>query len=409
MKGLDRYRQLRNRYKSKLIIHPIMTGGILGTDVQRKLNEEEWIKIGYSVCYDCLEGRSGLISKPPIRDFLKDIAEFFGGDLAEHTFGCRAAQFSVAKTISGHLKDDSSKDYANILVVDSLCHYTTIMAAEMNGLRVVEVPNNGYPEYRIEAEDYAKKIEEIKEKTGKLPGLIMATHVEPHYGNLNPVKDIGRIAGEYNIPYMINGAYTAGILPLSIKNLKADFLTASAHKSMASLGPLGFVVTQHDWEKRLFQKSSTTTDWSGRSFEAKAINIFGCSVGGTPLISSMYSFPNVVERVRNWDEELRKTCWLAEELEKLDGVKLLGTRPHRHHLIAFETPIFWEISKHHKRKGFFLAEEMIKRGIVGLHKGLSKHMKFSVYGLNWDQVRLIRDSFNDIAEEFIKKFDISLK
>ena len=158
----------------------------------------------------------------------------------------------------------------------------------------------------------------------------------------------------------------------------------------------------------MFEKSSTTTDWGSRSFGAKITNIFGRSIGGTPLISSMYSFPNVVERVRNWDEEFKKTRWLIEELEKLDGIMLLGTHPHYHHLVAFETPIFWEISKHHKRKGFFLAEEMIKRGIVGLHKGLSKHIKFSVYGLSWDQVRLIRDSFYDIAETFAKKFDISL-
>jgi len=384
-----------------------MTGGILATEVQKKLHEEEWTKIGYSVCYDCLEGRSGLVSRPPIRDFLKDVAEFFGGDLAEHTFGCRAAQFSVAKTISEHLKDDSSKDYTNILVVDSLSHYTTIMAAEMNGLKVVEVPNKGYPEYKMDAEDYARKIEEIKEKTGRLPGLVMATHVDPYYGNLNPVKDVGKIAREYDIPYMINGAYTAGIFPINIRDLKADFLTVSAHKSMASLGPLGFVITNYEWEKRIFEKSSTTTDWGGRSFGGKITNIFGCSIGGTPLISSIYSFPNVVERVENWDEELKKTRWLIEELEKLDGIMLLGAHPHRHHLVAFETPIFWEISKHHKRKGFFLAEEMIKRKIVGLHKGLSKHIKFSVYGLNWDQVRLIRDSFYDIAEEFGKKFDIS--
>ncbi|MFX1486198.1 MAG: O-phospho-L-seryl-tRNA:Cys-tRNA synthase [Promethearchaeota archaeon] len=408
MKDLEKYRNLRNRYKGSLIVHPIMTGGILSTEIQNALRAEEWTKIGYSVCFDCLEGRSDLISKPPIGDFLKDVAEFFGGDLAEHTFGCRAAQFSVVKTISEHLKEDSSKDYANILVADSLSHYTTIMAAEMNGLEVAEVPNKGYPEYRIEAEDYARKIEEIREKTGKLPGLIMVTHVEPYYGNLNPVKEVGRIAREYDIPYMINGAYTAGILPVNIRDLKADFLTVSAHKSMASLGPLGFVVTNYDWEKKIFRKSSTVTDWSGRSFGAKMINVFGCSVGGTPLISSMYSFPSVVERVKHWNEELKKTQWLVEELEKLNGIMLLGARPHLHHLLAFETPVFWEISKHHKRKGFFLAEEMIKRKIVGLHRGLSKHIKLSVYGLNRDQIKVIRDAFYDIAETFSKEFGISL-
>jgi D-alanine-D-alanine ligase-like ATP-grasp enzyme len=49
---------------------------------------------------------------------------------------------------------------------------------------------------------------------------------------------------------------------------------------------------------------------------------------------------------------------------------------------------------------------MIKRNIVGLHKGLSKHVKLSVYGLDWDEVRKVRDAFYEIAEKYVKKFNL---
>jgi len=401
---LQKYCEIKNRYKEAIIINPIMTGGLIPKRTWEKLIEENWLNVGYSVCFDCIKGQSSLISKPPIRDFLSEVAEFLGGDIAHHTFGCRTAQFAVMRTISNYVKREGAEDYANIVLVDSLCHYTTAVAAEMTGLRLAEAPHSGHPEERIFADDFRQKIEEIKSKTGKLPGLVAVTHVEPYHGNLNPAEEVGKIAEEYGIPYMVNAAYTAGIMPLNMKDLHADFLTASAHKSMASLAPLGFLVANHEWAGRVFEESKVRTEQSSRSFKNKITNIFGCSIGGIPLISAMYSFVHVVERVGRWEEEVAKTRWFIKEMKKMNGIRLIGEEPHNHHLLHFETPIFWEISKRHKRRGFFLAEEMIKRGIVGLQRGLSKHIKLSLYGLEWDQVKKVRDAFFEIAEKYVKKF-----
>jgi len=404
---LQRYKRMRNQYKGGIIIHPIMTGGMVPEEAQKRILEEDWTRVGYSACFDCLEGRSSVIAKPPIREFLEDIADFFGGDIAEHTFGCRAAQFAVMKTISNYLDEEGSRDYAKIVVTDPLCHYTTAIAAEMTGFRLVEPPHSGYPEYKVEAEDFVEKIEDVRREVGKPPGLIAVTHAEPYYGNINPVREIGDIAKEYEIPYMVNAAYTAGVMPVNMRGFHADFLTVSAHKSMASLGPLGFLVTNYEWAKKAFKVSTITPEWSGRAFGKKIPNLFGCSVGGIALISAMYSFPYVVKRVGEWDEELRKVHWFIEEMEKLDDLMLIGERPHRHHLLHFETPIFWEVSKRHKRKGFFLADEMIKRGIVGLHRGLSKHVKLSVYGLSWGDVEKVRDAFYEIADKYVEEFKLA--
>ncbi|MFQ6086014.1 MAG: O-phospho-L-seryl-tRNA:Cys-tRNA synthase [Candidatus Bathyarchaeia archaeon] len=400
---------MRNRYKDHIIVHPIMTGGIVSRDVQEKLFEEGWMKAGYAVCFDCIEGRSSFITKPPVRSFLGDVADFFGGDVSEHTFGCRAAQFAVFNSISEYVKREGSRDYTNVVLTDPLCHYTTATAAEMTGLRLVEAPHSGYPEYKVRAESFAERIEEVKRETGKLPGLVALTHAEPYYGNVNPVEEAGKISKEYDVPYMVNAAYTAGIMPVNMRRFQADFLTVSAHKSMASMGPLGFLVTNYEWAKSAFKNSTMVTDWSGRAFGKKLPNIFGCSVGGAPLISAMCSFPTVVQRVERWGDELDRTRWFIDEMEKLGDVMLIGERPHRHHLLHFEMPLFWEISQHHKRRGFYLAEEMIKRGIVGLHRGMSKHIKLSLYGLTWEEVKRVRDAFREIASKYASEFNLDFK
>ncbi len=380
------------RYKGMIVINPLMRGGLVPKAVQQRLFEEGWADVGYNVCFDCLEGRSSLISKPSIRDHLKAVAEFFGGDEAEHTFGCRGAQFAAMRTIA------SAKRESNVVVADPNSHYSTNIAAEMCGLETVEPPHTGYPEYKVTTEKFREKIEEVKKSHGK-PALVVVTHADPYFGNVAPVAEIGEMCQEEEIPYMVNAAYTGGVMPLSVKEMKADFLTLSAHKSMASIAPLGYLVTTYEWSKKAFAVSKAKPDWTGRVFGEKVPNLFGCSVGGLPLLSSMLTFPMVKERVQRWDEELRKIEAFVNSMEALGDVMLLGERPHKHHLLHFETPVFWEISKAHKRKGFFLAEFMIKRGIVGLHKGLSKHVKMSVYGLAQGEVDKVLDAFKEVIQE----------
>jgi Sep-tRNA:Cys-tRNA synthetase len=387
-----------------------MTGGLVPDEVQRRLFEEGWIKIGYSLCFNCMKGRSGLIkAKPPVGDFLDEVAELFEADKAEHTYGCRVAQFAAMKAVANYLKNGGSTDHARVVVADSLYHYTTAIAAELNDFQLAEVPHGGHPDYKIDAEAFAQKIETVKSRTGKLPALILATHVEPFNGNMAPIEDVGKIAREYDVPYAVNVAYTAGVMPVSLKRSQADFFTLSAHKSMASLGPMGFLLTNSDWAKRAFRESSIKPDWSGRVFTNKFPNIFGCSVGGIPVITAMYSLPFVMERMERWGEELEKVQWFIDELEKIEGIELLGEKPHKHHLLHFETPLFWEISKRHKRKGFFLAEEMGKRRIVGLQRGLAKHIKLSVYGLSWDEVKRVRDAFYEVAERYVRELKLDYK
>ena len=384
------------RYKDKIIVNPLMRGGIVPDDVQKRLFEEGWAEVGYSVCFDCIEGRSGLITKPGIKSFLGEVAAFYGGDAAEHTFGCRGAQFSVMNTIRERVADEKTSEF---VIADPNSHYSTNIAAEMCNLKVVEPPHTGYPEYKVIAESFQEKIDEVRREHGE-PALIACTHADPYYGNIAPVEEIGKIARENDIPYMVNAAYTGGVLPINMKAMNADFLTVSAHKSMASLGPLGYLVTNFHWAKKAFATSTEKPDWTGRAFGKKIPNIFGCSVGGLPLISSMMTFPSVKERVKRWDEEVKKTDAFIDGMEDIGDIMLLGERPHRHHLLHFETPDLWEISKKHKRKGFFLSEDLGKCGIVGVHKGLSKHIKMSVYGLSDEEITAVLDCFKGIINKY---------
>jgi len=134
--------------------------------------------------------------------------------------------------------------------------------------------------------------------------------------------------------------------------------------------------------------------------QVKELALLGCTVMGAPLITLMASFPEVVKRVDRWEEELEKIRFLVSELEKIEGVRQRGIRPKQHTLTHFETESFFKISETHKRRGYFLYDELRERKIVGIQPGLTKHFKLNTYGLTWDQVKYVRDAFFEIALKY---------
>ena len=112
----------------------------------------------------------------------------------------------------------------------------------------------------------------------------------------------------------------------------------------------------------------------------------------------MLSLDHVQKRVGEWGEEMRKINSFITEMEKIPDVMLLGERPHRHHLLHFETTGLWQSLKEKGKNGFYLSEFMIKNGVVGLHRGMSKHIKFSIYGLSESEVEKVYNLFAEIAK-----------
>jgi len=388
---LQKYLGLKREYSEDRYINlnPIQRGGVLTPEARRVIHE---FGDGYSTCDRCppKSPRLDSINRPPIAQFLRDLAEFLGMDVARVTTRCREAIFIAFSALS------EPGDY---VVVDSLAHYSTYLAAELARLRVKEVPHGGYPEFRVNLESYAHKIEEVKRETGKLPAAVLLTHVDYLYGNMNDAAKVGKICKEYGVPFILNAAYTAGVMPLDGKKLGADVLVSSGHKSWAASAPTGIIGLRKDIADRVLARSKISGDWSKRSFEMKEYALLGCTVMGAPLMTLIASFPEVVKRVEKWDEEVRNARYLVSELEKIERTRQLGVRPKEHTLIHIESDGFYRVSLSHKRRGYFLYEELRERGIVGLQPGLTKHFKLNTYGLGKEKVELVAEAFLDIARK----------
>lgn len=391
----QKYSQLSRMINEEFInIHPIQRGGLLTPEAYKALIA---YADGYSLCDNCLKGRIDKIENPPVVDFLKDTSDYFN---IENVMPTAAARKS--KQISMNIL---AKRYPKrkIVVVDSLAHYTTFLAAETNDLKVSEVPNQGYPEFRLKSENYEKVITEVQEKEGQLPLLVVLTHVDYKYGNYNDPKPIGEICKKYDIPFLLNSAYSAGVLPIDCKNSHIDFLACSGHKSMSSSGPIGLLGFRDKYYDDVMVHSKIEGNLTNKSFSNKICTFMGCPpVYGAPLITLMASFPTVVKRTQKKfvEEESKKANFIIEKIQDIEDLKVLGKFPKIHPLTNVKTDCFRRVAESHPRKGFFLRDEFKDRGILGLLPGISKEIKFNTYGLSWDQVEYFADSFLEIAEKY---------
>lgn len=79
--------------------------------------------------------------------------------------------------------------------------------------------------------------DDIKKAIRPNTRLIVTTHASNVTGTLMPIEEIGKIAREHGILYLVDAAQTAGIVPIDLSKLQVDMMAMPGHKGL--LGPQG--------------------------------------------------------------------------------------------------------------------------------------------------------------------------
>jgi len=386
--SLQMFQSIKRDTRGFINIDPLQTAGLLTEAAKETLLE--WGD-GYSVCDYC-NGALDMVKKPPIYDFVhKALPEFLGADEARVMNGARESKFAVMHTFASAAAEKGDKN--NYVLMDAWAHYSSKVAAERAGLDVVFTKK---PETEIQPEDFEEAIVSGIKERGKKPLLTQITYPDGSYGNLADVKKIAQISHEYEIPLLVNGAYSVGRMPVNAKELGADYIVGSGHKSMSACGPVGVLgVNGEEAAAQLFRKSKHS--------KVKEVELLGCTSRGAPIMTLMASFPEVVRRTQPdaWDKEVTAAQAFIKRLEETGKFKLYGQNPHKHDLMFFEAPGFFNISEKTKRGRYFLYDELKEKQIHGIKPGLTKNFKISTFGLGQEKLNYVAESF----EEILKKYD----
>lgn len=159
------------------------------------------------------------------------------------------------------------------------------------------------------------------------------THVSNAIGTINPVEDLTRIAKEFGVPVLIDGAQAAPHFRVNVADLGCDFYVFSGHKvfgpdgigvlwgradlldSMPPYQGGGDMIERVSYEKTTFRQAP-------ERFEA-----------GTPNISGAIGLGAAIEYLDavGWEvmagHERELVSYATGHLREIDGVRILGPGP----------------------------------------------------------------------------------
>ncbi len=170
-------------------------------------------------------GRGGhyfsIMGSSGIEDTSEELCDLFGIDNTQRLGFCQNATMALNMAIGGILKN---KGHA---IVTQMEHNSVLRPVHSYGnYTIVEADNLG----RINPDDIKKA---IRSDTS----VIICTHASNVCGTIEPISEIGKIAHDFGILFLVDAAQTAGCRPINVKEMNIDLLAFSAHKGL--LGPLG--------------------------------------------------------------------------------------------------------------------------------------------------------------------------
>ena len=85
--------------------------------------------------------------------------------------------------------------------------------------------------------DWTDTLTEFEEALRKKPAAAVFTHVSNVFGYVLPVAEMAALCRAKGVPFILDAAQSAGIFPVSMEELGADFIAMPGHKGL--LGPMG--------------------------------------------------------------------------------------------------------------------------------------------------------------------------
>ena len=159
--------------------------------------------------------------------------------------------------------------------------------------------------------------------------LVAITQVSNVFGSVQDVKAITNIAHKNGIKVLIDGAQSAGHMPVNLKDIDCDFFAIAGHKGL--LGPQGTGVL-YIKEPEILESASlgggTVSDVSGFTYVLEPSP--ACFEAGTPNIPGVIGLGRAVEYVDKIGvseieaHEMKLSREAAKRLSELEHVKVYG-------------------------------------------------------------------------------------
>lgn len=249
-----------------------------------------------------------------------------------------------------------------------------LQMARKHGVEVEAVPNDEHGQLSVEA---------LREMIDERVKLISITHVPTNGGLVNPAVEIGEVAREAEILYLIDACQSVGQLPVDVREIGCDMLSTTGRKYLRGPRGTGFLYVRRELAKQLEPPflDLHAAHWTGpddyeirpdaRRFENWEQN-YAAKIGLATAID--YALDWGSEAI--WERIQQLASTLRERLDQLPGVTVRDLGQVRGGIVTFT--VDGTDLQHLKEQ---LAERMIHVTISGPSSTLLDMTERNIEGL----------------------------
>jgi len=160
--------------------------------------------------------------------------------------------------------------------------------------------------------------------------LIVLSHCSNVTGTIQPIGEIGLIAGKAGVPLLVDAAQSAGLLPIDVHEMGIGLLAGSGHKALLGPQGTGFLYIAEGFDPAPLQVGGTG---SHSSDEEQPAGMPDRYESGTPNLPGIAGLKAGVEFIRSTGIEVIRAkegalvARLMDGLARIPGVTLYGPLP----------------------------------------------------------------------------------
>ncbi len=341
--------------------------------------------------YGANPGRGGhdlsLKTSTQVYDSRKKAADFFGASSPDKIVFTQNCTMSLNYVIKGILKPGD-----HVIVSDMEHNAVMRPIFTMSEKRIIS-----YSVAKTFPGDFEKTVVSFKSCIRPETKAIICMHASNVFGTILPIAEIGKLAHENGLLFVVDAAQSAGVLPIKIDDMNIDFLCLPCHKGL--YGPMGtgmIVFGQNAPLPETVIEGGTGSDSINYNqpdflpdrFESGTINVPGI-IG----VGSGIDFINKkgIGRIHSYEMNIIKM--LYREMKKRSDVLLYTDEPEEEYtvpLLSFNFKGLSSESAAEKLNGFGICTR------AGLHCAPAAHKKFGTLEIGTVRVcPSVFTSYND--------------
>lgn len=189
---------------------------------------------------------------------------------------------------------------------------------------------------KVYPNDNNKTVDSFRNEINSQTKLIICTHASNVWGIRLPIERIAALAHIYGIPILVDGAQSAGLVPINIEKFGIDYLCLAGHKGLYGPMGTGMLITDKHEKLDTIIEGGTGTDSMilcqpkkmPQKFESGTPNLWGiCGLRAGMEFVKKKGIENI------FNHEMGLMEYFYDKLKNIKSVKFYMPKPEAPHFV----------------------------------------------------------------------------